>query len=400
MSGLFGSETTQTTTPAPLGPEATQLINQISQLTGGQIDVQKMLTGLLGQDLSLESQLTPALLREAGYQPITTDSGAGVSQAQIDQIQSLLSSAGGAGTGGSALTAEEQARLQHYESMGTPPQLQSEPPDGQWTAGFLQQQKAAKDYQALKAKQAGGAGTPGIDVQALQDQLTQIFGTGTSGIAGYKRVESAAETAANQRVTDLQSQMDAIISGAQELSDADAKRIADVYAAQFQTGKSDILAGSKEALDQIRNVLTPARGLRRTDVPIQYQGEKVGVEATRQISDLAAQLSGQQAGAELQYPLTKATTVGALVGGEQQLAASAQQFQQQLRQTALQNQLALQTLNRQTGLGLLGIQPAGNTALAALIGNRGSTTTQSTGMNFGSLLTGAGTLLTGIGAVK
>jgi len=131
--------------------------------------------------------------------------------------------------------------------------------------------------------------------------------------------------------------------------------------AQIQRGESDIKAFGQDALQMIAQELAPSRGLRPTDTPIQDRGFQVGKEMARQYGQLVTGLRGEQAQAELNFPLAANQSQAALSQYQQQLNQSALQFNQQLQQQAQQNRLNLFGQTGQLGLNLYGVgQPFAN----------------------------------------
>ena len=142
-----------------------------------------------------------------------------------------------------------------------------------------------------------------------------------------------------------------------------------------EAGAEQISTFAREAQEQVRDVLAPGRGLRPTDRPIVERAETSGREAVRQQGQLATGLAQARSEAELNFPLASGRVLSEMGQFQQQLAESARNFQQELRQTAFENRLRLQSLSTQGNLGLLGIQPAGASALSALSKVRTATTT-------------------------
>ena len=118
-------------------------------------------------------------------------------------------------------------------------------------------------------------------------------------------------------------------------------------------GESDISEFQRLGLQQIREELAPASGLRPGDTPITDRGFQLGREAQRQQGQLVRNLRGAEAQARLNFPLASQQFAQAQAQGAQQLGQAAVQFQSQLRQQAFQNQLRLAGGASQTGLGAL-----------------------------------------------
>jgi len=149
----------------------------------------------------------------------------------------------------------------------------------------------------------------------------------------------------------LQRQLDLIRQGP-GATDEQRELINQSTQASLARGESDILDFSRRAIEQVREELAPSRGLRPTDTPIQDRGFSVAEEATRQQGQLATALRGQQAEAELNFPLQANAQQAALAQFQQQLGTGADAFTQNLNQQAFQNRLALTGQTGQLGLGL------------------------------------------------
>lgn len=137
-------------------------------------------------------------------------------------------------------------------------------------------------------------------------------------------------------------------------SDEQKRLINESTEAQIARGRSDIEAFGRDQLDIITQELAPSRGLRPSDSPIQDRGFKLGGELTRQYGSLVSDLRGQQAQAELNFPLAANESQSGLNQFQQQLAQSAGNFQSQLGQQAFSNRLSLFGQVGQMGLGLIG----------------------------------------------
>lgn len=169
-----------------------------------------------------------------------------------------------------------------------------------------------------------------------------------------------------------------------------------------ELGTEQIAGFQAESLQQLRDVLAPARGLRPGDRPIVARGEEIIQEGQRQQGQLATGLAQTRAEAELNFPLARGKLLSEIGTFQQQLAESSRNFQQQLQQTAFENRLRLASFGQQGSLGLLGVQPSGLSALAALTSARTSqattTTTQRGGGDLGGFLGGLGSFATGAAA--
>lgn len=157
----------------------------------------------------------------------------------------------------------------------------------------------------------------------------------------------------------------------------------------LQSGQSDISQFSQDSLRQLRENLAPSLGLRSTDTPILDRGALVQQEAARQAGKLVSDLRTANANAKLNYPLA-ATQLSAATGQAQQgLALSAQQFQSQLADAAVQNRMQLLGTGMNTGIGLAGASRPNQLSF-----QRGTSKSDSS-----SILGGAGGLLQGVGSI-
>lgn len=147
-----------------------------------------------------------------------------------------------------------------------------------------------------------------------------------------------------------------------KLTNEEEKLIAQAASLGFQQGASDIDAATKQGLQLLRQELAPSRGLRSTDTPILDRGGNIVSEGVRQKGQLNLGLQQQAAGARLQFPLQR------------------QAFQEQLRNQAFQNRLALSGQAGQLGLGLAGLfNPTGfmNQFLQERLGGKDTVTRES-----------------------
>jgi len=182
-----------------------------------------------------------------------------------------------------------------------------------------------------------------------------------------------------QEITDLQ--LDLLRRGG-KASPEERQLINEATEAALKRGSSDIATFAQEAAQQIKDITAPSRGLRASDTPIANAIGQVGKEATRQFGQLETGLRGVQAQAELDFPLARGQFLAETSNFAANLAAASRDFQQQLQQQAFANQLALSGLRQEGALGLLGVQPSGASALAALSGIRAAQTTTTTNSSF------------------
>lgn len=129
----------------------------------------------------------------------------------------------------------------------------------------------------------------------------------------------------------------------------------------YNAGAANINQSTTQGLQQLRNELAPARGLRPNDTPIVDRGAQIVTQGNTALDSLNSQLQGQAAQAQLQYPLQVGGLQQSALGLSSQYATAQQQFLSQLQQQALQNRLGLANALSGTGLNIagLGTQTAG-----------------------------------------
>ena len=191
-------------------------------------------------------------------------------------------------------------------------------------------------------------------IQALQDQETAL----NLFSPEEERQRALDQTARQDRFASaedelLRKQLDLVRQGP-GATDEQRALINQATEAQLARGESDILNFSQRALEQISQELAPASGLRPTDTPIQDRAFRVGEEAARQQGSLVSELRGQQAQAELNFPIAANQSAAQIGQFQQNLARSSTDFAQQLQQQAFQNRLNLFGQTGQAGLGLIG----------------------------------------------
>ena len=227
-------------------------------------------------------------------------------------------------------------------------------------------QSAVQGAVARELQAQGGQGVPQDFLDRLETLLSQTPpgpGEGTTTAAGE---------GIRQKL--FQKQLDLIEQGgrATEQDIADIKRAADAASAEGALALSNF---AERQLIDIRDILTPSRGLRPGDTPIRDAGGRVGAEATRQFGELQQRLRTVQAQQELSLPLTRQGFTAELTGFQQNLAQAAREFQVGLRQQAFENRLRLAATRSGAFANLLGVPFAGTGALQASAATRGSTTT-------------------------
>ncbi len=208
---------------------------------------------------------------------------------------------------------------------------------GSGTDFFQRTKSSFKNRDITELEGAGALETRlreiGVDISEAQLralQQTEGFQTLLSGIASdmlSPRALADAEKRAGE---------------AGKLTDEEARLIDQAASLGFARGAADIDQATTEGLQLLREELAPSRGLRGSDSPIFERGGDIVAEGVRQKGQLGLGLQQQAAGQRLQFPLER------------------QAFQENLRNAAFQNRLALSGQTVQGGLGLSGLfNPAG-----------------------------------------
>lgn len=208
----------------------------------------------------------------------------------------------------------------------------------------------------------------------------------------------------------LERQLDEIRRGG-AASPEQIRLIEQATASALAKGESDISAYSEDALRQVRESLAPALGLRPSDSPIIDRGQLVAKEGVRQQGQLARELAGARANAQLNFPLASSQVIGAQSNFNQNLLQAAAQFKEGLKEAAQFNrlQLAGSTVGNAGNLGLglaTGIPANVTQGIASLQQLRlGSASQFGTyreplinSRNFGAIVQGAGSAIAGIAA--
>lgn len=154
--------------------------------------------------------------------------------------------------------------------------------------------------------------------------------------------------------------------------------------ATIKATHGDIDAATQQGIGLISDELANSRGLRLTDTPILREATLLSERGLQQKSSASANI---RANAMTQFP----TAASGINLNQQGVLNSAQQFQDQLRQQAFQNRMALTGTTANTGIGL--------SSRGASFGpqSQGSTTTSNpsfmqTAMGIGGLAAGVGAL--------
>lgn len=165
-----------------------------------------------------------------------------------------------------------------------------------------------------------------------------------------------------------QMQLDALKQGgrATDQQKADIKAATD---AAVTAGTSDIDTQTKRGIDMISDELANSRGLRLSDSPIGQEAALLERAAGDQKSSLINNLRANQASATLNYPLAVTGLTSGINLSQQNTNQAFQSFQDQLRQQAQANRLALTGPSIQSGLGLSSI--GGNSGAALSVLNSG-----------------------------
>lgn len=150
----------------------------------------------------------------------------------------------------------------------------------------------------------------------------------------------------------------------------------------IESGSADIDLATERGIGLIADELANSRGLRLTDTPIAREATLLSRSGADQKANLIRNLRAGQATAELNYPLAVQQVQSASNLGTQSVADAAARFQEDLRQRAYQNRLALTGQVSGTGIGLASIGSP-SAALSALAANKGRTSTVNTTSGIG-----------------
>lgn len=175
----------------------------------------------------------------------------------------------------------------------------------------------------------------------------------------------------------------------------------------IEAGLIDIERFQTEGLEQVRNVLAPARGLRPGDSPIVDRGGQIVREATRQAGQLISGVRGAEAQNLLQFPLQRRASDLSAVGLQVDALGGFQEFQRSLRDNAFRNRLLLGSalgdiaLNvSQQGIGLAtGIPANVSGTLASIAASQPQVSSTRAPFNVGTGLANIGAAAGGIGGL-
>lgn len=196
----------------------------------------------------------------------------------------------------------------------------------------------------------------------------------------------------------MQLQLDEIRRGGR--ATPEQKALIDQIAARaLESGEADIGRFMSTGMNQLRENVAPARGMRPDDGPMVEANQKVLEEALRQQGGLVSDIRGAAANAELNFPLNASQITGGFNQWQQGFNQNMNQFLSQLNQKATQNrsQLMGQLFSAPMSSSELGLGLIDRTRPNAVNFPRNTTTTEKT--SGGSILGGIGGLLSGIGSV-
>ena len=185
----------------------------------------------------------------------------------------------------------------------------------------------------------------GINLDLAEQQLrvltnqeafqNQLYASGSDLIDDFSQLSSESD---RYRREDM-SALETLERSGFEATPEQKRLIAESIDASLKAGQSDINQGLEESLGLIRSELAPGLGLRPGDSPLIDRGGLLAREALRQRGLLSLGLRGQQAKAELDYPLIAS-----------EAKTGIKQFQASLQDSAFRNRLALTG-----GIGGLGL---------------------------------------------
>jgi len=196
----------------------------------------------------------------------------------------------------------------------------------------------------------------------------------------------------------LQRQLDEIRRGG-AATDEQKRLIKDVADRALAGGETDINRFLGTGLDQIRNQMAPARGMRPDDGPMQEAAQRVLEEAVRQQGQLSQQVRGAQSQAELNFPLAAGQVTNQANQWQAGFNQDMNQFLSGLKTQAVQNRTALmgQLFSAPMTAGDRGLNLVNVSRPNPVNFPQNTTTTQKT--SGGSIFGGIGGLLQGVGAV-
>lgn len=195
----------------------------------------------------------------------------------------------------------------------------------------------------------------------------------------------------------LERQLDEIRRGG-AATDEQKRLIADVTNRAIESGDTDIARFMDSGMDQIRNDMAPARGMRPDDAPMIDAAQRVLEEAVRQKGQLTSNMRGAQAQAELNFPLNAGQITNQWNQWQQGFGQQQNQFLSQLNQAATQNrtQLMGQLFTAPMSASEMGMNLIGAARPNPVDFPRNTTQTTKQSSN---ILGGIGGLLSGIGSV-
>lgn len=233
-----------------------------------------------------------------------------------------------------------------------------------------------------------------------QQRFQRTAFEGAEEQAGIVESEAARQTARSRELEPVQDellglQLERIRAGGQATPE-EVDLINQAVEQALAAGETDIERFRSQGLESLREELAPQLGLRPGDTPILDRGGRIVAESQLQQGQLVRGLRGQQAQSLLNFPLQRASVLGGLTGGQQELTENIQRFQSQLQQSAFTNRLQLAGARSTAGLGLAGVSAPN---IGPAFSNVGTTETSSGGAGFGEIAGGIGAVLLGIGAI-
>ncbi len=262
---------------------------------------------------------------------------------------------------------------------------------------IAQQQLGAIQAQAPLNAQLLAQAQQGVTAQnAYQTALDAAISPQDQAAAAATQFKNAGTLSSDQMQL-AQMQIDALKQGG-VATDQQKQAIADATNAAITAGTGDINTQTQRGIGMISDELANSRGLRLSDSPIGSEAALLTRAGSDQVASLTNNLRANQASATLNYPLAVQGLQSGINTNQQNMNQSFQNFQDQLRQQATTNRLAMTGPAITQGLGLSSIG-GGASAIGALDRSRGTTTTGDTS-SFNPLGTaGIGGLASGIGAV-
>jgi hypothetical protein len=193
----------------------------------------------------------------------------------------------------------------------------------------------------------------------------------------------------------MQIQLDALRRNGAATPEQEAliKRATD---SSIESAGYDIDAATARGIGLISDEIANSRGLRLTDSPMSSEAALLAREGVIQKGGIEKSLRANEANAKLNYPLAVSQLSSQMSALPAQIATSARDFQETLRQRAFANRMAVTGNATSTGLGLSSVG-GGNAALSALTNNRLASASTTTNVNRGIGLSDVGNVASGVG---